>query len=173
LKTEGKSCCQGARYPIDDVPCDLLPPARNPPPKVCKTSRDSATSWGPSIEHMRLWGTFHVDVITCKACTCHMPHACTHTHTHACSLSHTTNSSIHTVMYTHHNTQAPVYTYVHKHRLMHVLVDVCTAHTPLSAFRLELKCSLSGQQQRVMPADPPSPVPLGHSGTDLAWLCLH
>jgi hypothetical protein len=31
-----------------------------PAPKVCRTSKNRATSWGPSVIHMNLWYTFHI-----------------------------------------------------------------------------------------------------------------
>jgi hypothetical protein len=41
------------------------------PSKVCSqwpspsaTFQNSSTSWGPSIQHMSLWGTFHIQIIT-------------------------------------------------------------------------------------------------------------
>jgi hypothetical protein len=36
----------------------------SPPPKVFTTFQNSATSWGPSSEHMSLWGTFPIQSIT-------------------------------------------------------------------------------------------------------------
>jgi hypothetical protein len=38
---------------------DLLPPS----PKVPRTFQNSATNWGPGIEHMSMWGPFYIQTI--------------------------------------------------------------------------------------------------------------
>lgn len=37
-----------------------IPSRAAPPPKVS----NGTISWGPSVQHMRLWGTFNVQTIT-------------------------------------------------------------------------------------------------------------
>jgi hypothetical protein len=33
------------------------------PPKVSTTSQNSTISWGPQIQHMNLWVTFHIQTL--------------------------------------------------------------------------------------------------------------
>jgi hypothetical protein len=41
-----------------------LPSFRPHLPKFLTTSQNSTTSWEPSIQHMSLWGTFHIETET-------------------------------------------------------------------------------------------------------------
>jgi hypothetical protein len=52
-----KGLRQGSKVPAIS---DLLPPARSQFLKVCRTSQNSATSWGLSIQLKSLYRTFHI-----------------------------------------------------------------------------------------------------------------
>jgi hypothetical protein len=50
--------------PSKSCPLEPILQARSLPSKVSATSQNSATSWGPSIQHIRLRETFHIQTIT-------------------------------------------------------------------------------------------------------------
>lgn len=50
--------CPRTRYLRGFPFSDLLPP------EVSRTSQDSTISWGAGLQHMNLWGTFHIQAKT-------------------------------------------------------------------------------------------------------------